>query len=1206
MSGRGTSTDAGITPQRVPETWPGIVVATGPESAPNPGERTDNTYWVRRARPATAGSDDPWALEVIDKPDQNFAHVLATNDAENLENSHNVGVGQYVHVRAAPDTNVTSRRYVFTLLTPLAYLFLLGGDFNAYATEASPGVAALENRQFTAYNSDPVDTSLTVNDTAWFENELYICGSFTLAGAVGSRVAKWDGTKWVDVPGHTFLTARSMLVHGGRLIVAGDTSGIHTVWGWDGSAWAALVGLTRTVNVLHIWNGRLYAGMSTGAPSPQRGVNAWDGNVWTSLIGTSAGPGFEVNALENHDDGSGDKLYAAGQFGDIASTAMNNVSRYNGAAWEPVGGGLGPGNAIVHALREYDHGEGAILYAGGIGFTVYDSLVAWLDGAWIPRGGRLINVLAADTPTITALEAHNGLLAVCGHFQRRDEPSEQSDINRIAADGTTAYAALADGFNGTVRAVHEFGGDTIAGGSFTATGGATLPYIASWDSGAAEWSMLGSEAFGDAVRALATFQGDLYAAGDFLTIGSLSAERIAVWNGSAWAAVGVINERVHVLLTNAADTVLYIGGEFDRAGGQAGHILITSWNGSVWSALAADAEDLETGFPHVMALAQDGDFLYVGGRFTSIDGTPANNIARYQISTDTWTAMGGGVDGEVRAISLHGANDLRVGGTFVEIDGGTTSQYTAIWNEGAGTWAAGPAGRFAGPVNAIHTSGGASYFAGYHVGIPARHDVQKLVGAAAWTVVAGAEGILNDQVLAVTTADGVIHIGGRFIKAGAFGTLIRRHEMLAALWNGDDYEHAAGGCGTNAHGGAIQLDSGQAASARSLTIDGNEFASLFVGGDFGSCSQGYSGGVTAATNRGFRGLQEGASFASDTDQRSGALAIKPEGGKNLIVGGNFLSVYNLEIAAGDVGTISKIISANNIARWNGRYWAAMGAGLGGGVIRTIEKYDDGGAAGERVYAAGDLAPQVYNEADDPTPPAIETWNEVDARFESGPGEFYRRMKAFGGDLYVAGDFNLTAGAAVVAKYSGTPPTAALVANDPAGMTDAHDFAVADFGSGDELYVVGNVPGTEDPVFRLTGGGAWVVVQGATAATSLTQSGVIIFSATFIEFADKPRLIICGEAFMVGSVICSVASWDGTSWEAIGETSGHLNQALAVSGPFSTINPKKLYLAGDFGLVTDPVSSLDASVFNFAEWTPADGWATSPHGGLNLNSRAFHK
>ena len=92
------------------------------------------------------------------------------------------------------------------------------------------------------------------------------------------------------------------------------------------------------------------------------------------------------------------------------------------------------------------------------------------------------------------------------------------------------------GFNDRVYAMTLFQGEPIAGGDFTASGGTALNRIARWDG--LQWQPLGAGVDGaDMVMGVAALRGTdgaLYVGGDFDTAGGAPASALAYWDGAVW------------------------------------------------------------------------------------------------------------------------------------------------------------------------------------------------------------------------------------------------------------------------------------------------------------------------------------------------------------------------------------------------------------------------------------------------------------------------------------------------------------------------------------------------------------------------------------------------------------------------------------------------------------------------------------------------
>ncbi|MFT4542482.1 MAG: hypothetical protein ACI835_004950 [Planctomycetota bacterium] len=75
-----------------------------------------------------------------------------------------------------------------------------------------------------------------------------------------------------------------------------------------------------------------------------------------------------IYALAVFDDGTGDALFAEGEFVAAGGVAANNLVRWNGAKWLQVGGGMaGLSNSAngVRALATFDDRNGEALFVGG-------------------------------------------------------------------------------------------------------------------------------------------------------------------------------------------------------------------------------------------------------------------------------------------------------------------------------------------------------------------------------------------------------------------------------------------------------------------------------------------------------------------------------------------------------------------------------------------------------------------------------------------------------------------------------------------------------------------------------------------------------------------------------------------------------------------------------------------------------------------------
>src|SRR5580765_7034820 len=71
--------------------------------------------------------------------------------------------------------------------------------------------------------------------------------------------------------------------------------------------------------------------------------------------------------------------------------------------------------------------------------------------------------------------------------------------------------------------------------------------------------------------------------------------------------------------------------------------------------------------------------LAVGGSFAVAGEASAANVATYDFATATWSALGQGVNGTVRALAVLPTGELVVGGSFTTA-GGASANRVAAWN----------------------------------------------------------------------------------------------------------------------------------------------------------------------------------------------------------------------------------------------------------------------------------------------------------------------------------------------------------------------------------------------------------------------------------------------------------------------------------------------------------------------------------------------
>ncbi|MEQ9097370.1 MAG: GC-type dockerin domain-anchored protein [Phycisphaerales bacterium] len=485
---------------------------------------------------------------------------------------------------------------------------------------------------------------------------LYIGGAFqTIGGVSASLIARFDGNDWRPIGDGLegsevsdilpFDDGRGrVLFVGGSLDKPGSRGEDVGILGWDGQAWSAPNGgVSRFVRTLTEFQGRLVvAGRFewTIDGGSMNHVATWGADGWQSL-GNGFDPGT-VQAFETFDSGEGPELFVGGHFASVAGRPAGAIARWNGSRWLPSPPALrSPGQTRVLDMLSFDDGSGPALYVSGDFTRAGNHAQAMNIARW--DGRRWSVVGDGFNGIVDALLIHddgNGPRLYAGGRFTASGNNTMLHVARWTGDQWEAVRAQGDeGINGEVYTMASWNGDLYVGGRFSAAGSVAASNIARWDG--IRWTAVDSGVNGP-VNALAIFDDGgseaLFAAGEFTDAGPLQAEGIARWDGAVWTDLdGGLDGEGNTLLVHDDGTgpALYVGGPFSGVGPvddriQAGGL--AAWSDAGWRGVT----DFVSG--EILTLANhrddDGQALWVGGRFGRIDGVVSARIARRSVCPD--------------------------------------------------------------------------------------------------------------------------------------------------------------------------------------------------------------------------------------------------------------------------------------------------------------------------------------------------------------------------------------------------------------------------------------------------------------------------------------------------------------------------------------------------------------------------------------------
>jgi hypothetical protein len=574
------------------------------------------------------------------------------------------------------------------------------------------------------------------------------------------------------------------------------------------------------------------------------------------------GSGVDGSVMAITIDGA--NIYVGGQFTFAGGVNSPNIALYNSGSdsWSSVGGGAGGDlQSFIAAIAV----RGSDIYVGGsfaaIGSALANNLAQWDGTKWRRMGdgtnGRVF------TLAIAGEELYAG-----GDFTL----AESSPANYIARWDGSAWSPVGEGTNGPVHVMTVSGSDMFVGGTFTSAGGASANNIARLNTVTKAWSALGSgigsiDETLPVVNAIVPAGNELYIGGIFRRAGSDTAiaRLVAHWNGSTWDALrepseslarGLGSNNTGYAVVNAMTLIgdeVYFAGRFDNGYMQVGipipggdavyqgysafNIIRWSRSQKIWRSLGDTPND------RIGAIVLNGNDLYLGGRFSTAAGVTANNVARWNSLTGTWSALGNGT-GIVRALATGGSDLYAAVGSSVTRWNGTswsdvgspfppadsinalavrgtniyagrlepTGSQGGIFRWDGSTWSP-PGTGVNGSVYAIAIDGDDIYVAGAFTeagGIPARNIARWNETSSSWSALGSG---VDDTVFAIVAANGRLHAGGKFLTAGGAAA---RH---IALWERSGNNWSPLGVGLDDAVRAIALQGGK-------VIAGGEFRSV--------------------------------------------------------------------------------------------------------------------------------------------------------------------------------------------------------------------------------------------------------------------------------------------------------------------------------------------------------------------------------------------
>ena len=380
-------------------------------------------------------------------------------------------------------------------------------------------------------------------------------GQFTVAGdQVANNIALYDPAlqRWSALGAGVGERVNAIVVRNGAVggpLVVGTNAGVRA---WNGTTWQPL-GLTFNSPVNHLVelaNGDLVAGGAFGlvGGSAINSLARWDGSQWLALgnptMPSSIGSILGLAVLPNGD------LVAGGSFSLVGGVACNNIGRWDGTTWHPLGAG-----SPTPVLGLVATPAGEVVAIGGFGISP-GTVARWDGVSW-----QVMPPTPSSTTFPVAPVGNDGVLFRSNAALWLQDAGGWSQLAGWTGSADVRCALLLPN------------GDALVGGAFAFFDGKNAWRVAIRRNGVFEATNSGG--VGTVQTAVPSGDGGYLVGGTF-RVGGMPLANLAHFDGVTWTRVPVPGTLVSDIVVRD-DGSLLLSGVFSLGGTQ--HTLLRWQNG---------------------------------------------------------------------------------------------------------------------------------------------------------------------------------------------------------------------------------------------------------------------------------------------------------------------------------------------------------------------------------------------------------------------------------------------------------------------------------------------------------------------------------------------------------------------------------------------------------------------------------------------------